>query len=146
MAFDDSVTICGNLARDPGEDLKYTPSGQAVVNFTVVKNTRRKNPDTDQWEDGDPGFYEITAWGQLAENVAESFTKGSRIMVYGELKFDTWVDKETEKNRSKVSIRANDVGASVKWATAEVVKNERQSEGPQRAAPAPKQYPDEAPF
>src|SRR5262245_14200282 len=142
MASDDTLTLIGNLTRDP--ELKYTNGGQAVVNFTVARTNRRKNPDTDEWEEGSPGFYDCTLWGQAAENLAESMTKGMRIIVYGQLQFDRWEDKDTGKNRSAVRVRANEVGASLRWTTAEVEQRER-NEAPRRQAPV-HNYADEEPF
>jgi single-strand DNA-binding protein len=118
---DTNVTVVGTATRDP--ELRFVPNGSAVANFGVAVSRRRKT-DTG-WEDGDPEFYEITAWKTLAENVAESVEKGTRVVVTGRLSYQTWEDKETGKNRSKVGITADEIGPSLRWATAEVTRTAR---------------------
>jgi single-strand DNA-binding protein len=113
------VTIVGNMTRDA--ELRFTSSGTAVASFGVVFNKRTKNGD--KWEDGDPQFFDVTCWRSLAENVAESLEKGTRVVVTGRLEYQTW-EKDGDK-RSKVQIVADEVGPSLRWATAEVSKTER---------------------
>lgn len=128
MAFDNTVTIAGNVVRDP--ELKFTPSGTALCNFGVAVNGGTKeNPTT--------SFFDITCWQQLAENVAESIPKGARVVVYGRLDQQSWEDKETNEKRSKIQITADEVAPSLRWATVEVVRNERR-DGSQASAPAEK--------
>jgi single-strand DNA-binding protein len=119
------VTLVGNVTRDP--ELKFTNGGQAVADFGVAYNTRKKTSSGD-WEDGEPQFFDITCWGQLAENVAESITKGTRCVVVGRLEQRTWETKEGDK-RSKVSIVAEEVSPSLRWATCEVSRNEKRDGG-----------------
>lgn len=128
MANDNSVFVIGNCTRDP--ELRYTPGGQAVANFGIAYNKRRRSSDG-TWEDGDPAFFDVTCWGQLAENVSESVTKGTRVVVVGRLDQRSWENNEGEK-RSKVEIVAEEVSPSLRWATAEVTRNERREGGGSR--------------
>lgn len=114
---DTSVSIVGNLTRDP--ELRFTPSGQAVVEFGIAVQNRVKNGD--EWEDGPGQFFDVTAWGTTAENFAESCPKGTRVIVIGRLQFDTWENEAGEK-RSKVKIVADHVGPELRWATADVTR------------------------
>ena len=119
MANENQVTIVGNLTRDP--ELRYTPNGAALVKFGVAVN-RRFRDDAGQWKDGETSYFDVTAWRTLAENIAESLTQGSRVVVLGRLRTNTWETAEGEK-RSKIEIEADEVGPSLRWAT---VKVERQ--------------------
>lgn len=151
MAADNTVTIVGNCTRDP--ELRFTPSGQAVANFGVAVNRRWQNRQTQEWEEA-TSFFDISCWQQLAENVAESVQKGTRVVITGRLDQRSWETQDGDK-RSKVEIVADDVAPSLRWATAEITKNERRGDGGgsgggggSRAAsndPGP-QYADEEPF
>lgn len=116
MAFDNTVTIVGNLTRDP--ELRFTPSGAPVANFGVAWNLKGRDGQEDK-----VSYFDVTCWRQLAENVSDSLTKGSRVVVYGRLDQRSWENQEGER-RSKVEIIADDVAPSLKWATAEITKNE----------------------
>ena len=155
MAIDNNVSITGNATREP--ELRFTPSGQAVANFGVAVNRRWQNRQTQEWEEA-VSFFDITAWAQLAENIAETVGKGTRVTVTGRLDQRSWETQDGDK-RSKVEIVADDVAISLRWATAEVMRNERsdsggsfsgggaparQSGGGQNNAPA--YNPDEEPF
>ncbi len=151
MAMDNSVTVTGNATREP--ELRFTPSGQAVANFGLAVNRRWQNRQTQEWEEK-VSFFDITCWAQLAENAAESVAKGTRVTVTGRLDQRSWENQEGEK-RSKVEIVADDVAVSLKWATAEVLKNERSAPGgpnqggggyQKPAAAAPAYNADEEPF
>ena len=156
MAIDNNVTITGNATREP--ELRFTPSGQAVANFGVAVNRRWQNRQTQEWEEA-VSFFDVTAWAQLAENVAESVGKGTRVTVTGRLDQRSWETQDGEK-RSKVEIVADDVAVSLRWATAEVLRNERSDggnfgggnaggggRGSGRAPDGPPAYnPDEEPF
>lgn len=120
---DTTVTVVGNLTDDP--DLRFTPAGIAVVNFGLAVNRRKK--DGDKWVDDDPHFFSVTAWRDLASNITESVEKGNRVVVTGQLSYETWEGKEGDK-RSRVKIVADEVGPSLRWATAEVTKTQRSSE------------------
>jgi len=110
-----TVTIVGNAVRDP--ELRYTASGTAVASFGIVYNKRAKN-EAGKWEDGDPQFFDVTAWRELAENVAASIEKGTRIIVVGRLEYQTW-EKDGDK-RSKVQVVAESVGPDLRWAQTQV--------------------------
>jgi single-strand DNA-binding protein len=119
MAQDNQVTIVGNLTRDP--ELRYTPNGAALVKFGVAVSRRAKDDATGQWKDVETNFFNVTAWRTLAENVAESLTQGSRVVVVGRLRTNQWETQEGEK-RSTIEIEAEEVGPSLKWATAKIEK------------------------
>lgn len=120
-----ATTIVGNMTRDP--ELRFTPTGKAVCNFGVAVGSRRKNA-AGEWEDGHTSFFDVTCWGELAENVAESLTKGTRLVVTGRLQQRSWETPEGDK-RSKVEVVADEVGPSVRWATVEVNRTERRDGG-----------------
>ena len=152
MAIDNTVTVTGNATREP--ELRFTPSGQAVASFGIAVNRRWQNRQTQEWEEA-VSFFDITCWAQLAENVAESVAKGTRVTVAGRLDQRSWETQDGEK-RSKVEIVADDVAVSLRWATAEVMKNERSgnfgggggapSTGGSPGGSTPPYNPDEEPF
>ena len=154
MAIDNTVTITGNATREP--ELRFTPSGQAVANFGVAVNRRWQNRQTQEWEES-VSFFDVTCWSTLAENVAESVAKGTRVTVAGRLDQRSWETQEGDK-RSKVEIVADDVAVSLRWATADVMRNERPDGGgggrpsgggggrPGGNAGPPPYNPDEEPF
>ena len=119
MAFDNSVTVVGNVTRDP--ELRFTPSGAAVATFGLAWNRRSQNARGEMEEQ--VSFFDVTCWRQLAENIAESLTKGTRVIVYGRLEQRSWETQDGER-RSKVEIVADDVAPSLRWATAEITRND----------------------
>ncbi|MCP5029563.1 MAG: single-stranded DNA-binding protein [Actinomycetia bacterium] len=125
MAAGNNVDLVGNVTRDP--ELRFTPSGQAVATFGLAVNRRWQNRQTQEWEEA-VSFFDIVCWAQMAENVSESVTRGTRIMVTGRLEQRSWENQEGEK-RSKVEVVADEIGPSLRWATAQVQKNERSSGG-----------------
>jgi single-strand DNA-binding protein len=125
MANENQVVIVGNLTDDP--ELRYTPAGAAVANFRVAVN-RRTRDESGQWKDGETSFFRVNAWRSLAENVAESLTRGSRVVVTGRLRSRSWETQEGE-TRSAVEIEADEIGPSLRWATAKVEKTQRSSGG-----------------
>lgn len=128
MGFDNNVTVAGNITRDP--ELRFTQTGLAVTSFGLAWNRRR------QGQEDEVSFFDITCFRQLAENVAESLQKGSRVVVYGTLQQRSWEGPEGER-RSKVEVIADDVAPSLKWASAQVTRNERRDDasgGPQRGS------------
>jgi single-strand DNA-binding protein len=146
---ENSVTLVGNLTDDP--ELRFTAQGAAVANFRIAVSKRIKDPQTNEWKDGDTSFFRINVWRQLAENVAESLTRGTRVVVTGTLKMRQWETQEGEK-RSVVEVEATEVGPSLKWATAKIEKTSRQSQGGAAAASgggdweSPTPVPEEVPF
>ena len=119
MAIGNTVNIIGNVTRDP--ELRYTPSGASVANFSVAWN-RRYERNGQQVEE--VSFFDIVCWGTLADNVSASLTKGTRVMVVGRLDQRSWETPQGEK-RSKIEITADDVAPSMRWASVEVTRNPR---------------------
>ena len=154
MANGNNVTVVGNCTRDP--ELRFTAGGQAVASFGLAVNRRWQNRQTNEWEEA-VSFFDVTCWAQLAENVAESITKGSRVIVSGRLDQRSWETQDGDK-RSKIEIVADEIGPSLTYATAQVVRNERREgfdggsggapsapRAPQNSAPAGYDM-DEEPF
>ncbi len=121
---DNTVTVVGNVTRDP--EIRFTTGGRAVASFGLAVN--RRYQQNGEWQEV-TSFFDVVAWGTLGENCAQSLTKGSRAVVYGRLEQRSWETNEGEK-RSKVEIVADEIGPSLRWATADIVRNERtQSQG-----------------
>ncbi|MBO1756293.1 single-stranded DNA-binding protein [Allobranchiibius sp. CTAmp26] len=122
MAGDTVITIIGNLTQDP--ELRFTPSGAAVANFTVASTPRQFDRQSNEWKDGETLFMRCSVWRDAAENVAESLTRGSRVLVSGRLKSRSFDTKEGEK-RTVVELDVEEVGPSLRYATAKVNKTQR---------------------
>ena len=122
MANDNSVTLTGNITRDP--ELRFTPSGQAVATFGLAVNRRWQNKQNNEWEE-QVSFFDVKCWAQMAENVSESVGRGTRVVVTGRLEQRSWETDNGEK-RSKVEVVADEIAPSLRWATAQVQKIERQ--------------------
>lgn len=153
MAIGNTVELIGNITRDP--ELRFTPSGAAVATFGLAVNRRWRNQQTNEWEE-QTSFFDIVCWREMAENVAESLTKGSRVIVTGRLDQRSWETDQGDK-RSKVEVVADEIGPSLRWATAQVTKNERREGGsgsgggynsapPAQEPPAGGYNDDEEPF
>lgn len=125
---DTPITITGNLVADP--ELRFTPKGAAVTNFRIASTPRVYNRETRQFEDGDALFMTCNCWRDMAENIAESLTKGMRVIVTGNLKQRSYQTKEGEQ-RTVYEIDVHDVGPSLKYATAQVNRADRQGNGQQ---------------
>ncbi|HEU4528977.1 MAG TPA: single-stranded DNA-binding protein [Actinomycetota bacterium] len=123
MASDNQIIIVGNLTDDP--ELRYTPNGAAVVKFRVAVNRRYKD-EAGNWKDGDTSYFTVNGWRTLAENVAESLTRGTRVLVAGRLQMRSWETQEGDK-RTVVEIEADEIGPSLRWATAKVERQSRSS-------------------
>ncbi len=121
MAFDNNVVIVGNVTRDP--ELRFIPSGTPVTSFGLAWNQR-----SSQGGEEKAHYFDVTCWRELAENVAESISRGSRVVVYGRLDYRSWENENGEK-RSAVQIVADEVAPSIRWATAEVTKIDRRADG-----------------
>jgi single-strand DNA-binding protein len=117
MAGETLITVVGNLTDDP--ELRFTPSGAAVANFTVASTPRNFNKQTNEWEDGEAMFLRCSIWRQAAENVAESLQRGMRVVVQGRLKARSYETREGEK-RTVFEIDVEEIGPSLKFATAKV--------------------------
>jgi single-strand DNA-binding protein len=124
MASDNCVTLVGNITDDP--ELRFTPSGLPVANFTVAVN--RRVPKDGGWEDKLEGFFRCSCWRDMAENVAESLQKGARVVVVGRLQQRSWEDQEGNK-RSTVEVQVDEVGPSLRWATARPERSQRSGGG-----------------
>src|SRR5205823_2858106 len=122
MAGETTITVVGNLTADP--ELRFTPSGAAVANFTVASTPRMFDRQTNEWKDGEALFLRCNIWREAAENVAESLTRGSRVIVSGRLKQRSFETREGEK-RTVVELEVDEVGPSLKYATAKVNKTTR---------------------
>ena len=122
-AGDTQITLIGNLTNDP--ELRFTPSGAAVAKFTVASTPRYMDRQTNEWKDGDTLFLQCQIWRQAAENVAESLTRGMRVIVSGRLKQRSYETKEGEK-RTVFEVEVDEVGPSLRNATARVTKTTRQ--------------------
>jgi single-strand DNA-binding protein len=122
MAGDTIITVVGNLTADP--ELRFTPSGAAVANFTVASTPRQLDKQTNEWKDGEALFLRCNIWRQAAENVAESLTRGARVVVTGRLKQRSYETKEGEK-RTVFELEVDEIGPSLRYATAKVNKASR---------------------
>ncbi|MGJ9411948.1 single-stranded DNA-binding protein [Aeromicrobium sp. CF4.19] len=122
MAGETPITVIGNLTDDP--ELKFTPSGAAVANFTVASTPRTFDKQTNEWKDGDAMFFRCAAWRQMAENVAESLQKGHRVIVQGNLRIRNFERQDGSRGTS-VEINVDEVGPSLKWATSKTTKASR---------------------
>jgi single-strand DNA-binding protein len=115
------VSITGNVTRDP--QLRFTPSGQANATFGLAVNRRWQNRQGSEWEET-TSFFDIVAWGSLAENATQSLTKGTRVVIDGRLDQHSWETTEGDR-RSKIEITAEEIAASLRWAIATVTKTDR---------------------
>ena len=127
MAGDTVITIIGNLTGDP--ELRFTPSGAAVANFTVASTPRQFDRQANEWKDGETLFMRCSIWREAAENVAESLTRGTRVVVQGRLVSRSWEDKETGQKRSVMEMQVDEIGPSLRYATAKVNKTQRSGGG-----------------
>jgi single-strand DNA-binding protein len=126
MAGETPLTVIGNLTDDP--ELRFTPSGAAVANFTVASTPRTFNKQTNAWDDGETLFLRCSIWRQAAENVAESLTRGTRVIVSGRLKARSYETREGEK-RTVMELEVDEIGPSLTWATAKVTRASRSGGG-----------------
>jgi single-strand DNA-binding protein len=126
VAGDTTITVVGNLTADP--ELRFTPAGAAVANFTVASTPRMFDRQTNEWKDGEALFLRCSIWREAAENVAESLTRGSRVIVTGRLKQRSFETREGEK-RTVVEVEVEEIGPSLKYATAKVNKASRSGGG-----------------
>jgi single-strand DNA-binding protein len=122
MAGDTVITVVGNLTADP--ELRFTPSGAAVANFTVASTPRSFDRQSNEWKDGDTLFMRCSVWREAAENVAESLTKGTRVIVQGRLVQRSYETREGEK-RTVVELQVDEVGPSLRYASAKLTRTQR---------------------
>jgi single-strand DNA-binding protein len=126
MAGDTVITVIGNITGDP--ELRFTPSGAAVANFTVASTPRQFDRQSNEWKDGETLFMRCSVWRDAAENVAESLQRGTRVIVSGRLKSRSYDTKEGEK-RTVMEMEVDEVGPSLRYATAKVNKTQRGTGG-----------------
>jgi single-strand DNA-binding protein len=131
MSGDTVITVVGNLTDDP--ELRFTPSGAAVAKFRIASTPRIFDKASNEWKDGEPLFLACNIWRQAAENVAESLTRGARVIVTGRLKQRSYETREGEK-RTVIELEVDEIGPSLKYATAKVQKMSRSSTGGSSAA------------
>jgi single-strand DNA-binding protein len=122
MAGDTVITVIGNITGDP--ELRFTPSGAAVANFTVASTPRQFDRQSNEWKDGETLFMRCSVWRDAAENVAESLQRGTRVIVSGRLKSRSYETKEGEK-RTVIEMEVDEVGPSLRYATAKVNRTQR---------------------
>lgn len=127
-----TLTITGNLAADP--ELRFTPTGAPVANFTVISTPRRYDRASNEWSDGEPISIRCNLWRQPAENVAESLTRGSRVIVTGRLRSRQWETRE-DVRRTSLELEVDDIGASLKFATVAITKATRSGGNGSDSAP-----------
>ncbi len=150
MSNGNTVTLVGNVTRDP--ELRFTPTGQPTATFGLAVNRRWQNRQTQEWEEA-TSFFDVVCWREMAENSAESLQRGSRVIVTGRLEQRTWENNGEKK--SKIEIVADEIGPSLRWASAQVRKNERKGgsdggytrdvEGPEDMSPVGDGF-EEEPF
>jgi single-strand DNA-binding protein len=126
MAGETTITVIGNLTDDP--ELRFTPSGAAVAKFRIASTPRTLDRASGEWKDGEPLFLACSVWRQAAENVAESLQRGSRVIVSGRLRQRSYETKEGEK-RTVYELEVDEIGPSLRYATAKVQKMSRSSGG-----------------
>ena len=128
MAGETTITVIGNLTNDP--ELRFTPSGSAVANFTIASTPRTFDRQSNEWKDGETLFLRASVWREAAENVAESLTKGMRVIVTGRLKCRSYETKEGEK-RTVIELEVDEIGPSLRYANAKVNRTQRSGGGGQ---------------
>ncbi|MCU1633088.1 MAG: single-stranded DNA-binding protein [Micrococcaceae bacterium] len=126
MAGETVITVIGNLTNDP--ELRFTPSGSAVANFTIASTPRTFDRQTNDWKDGETLFLRASVWREAAENVAETLTKGTRVVAQGRLKSRSYDTKEGEK-RTVMELEVDEIGPSLRYASAKVSRTQRSGGG-----------------
>jgi single-strand DNA-binding protein len=127
VAGETIITVVGNLAGDP--ELRFTPSGAAVANFTVASTPRTFDRQSQEWKDGETLWLRCNVWREQAENAAESLTKGMRVIVTGRLGQRSWDDPKTGEKRTAVELQVDEVAPSLRYAQATVRRTQRNSSG-----------------
>lgn len=138
MAGDTTITVVGNLTADP--ELRFTPSGAAVASFTIASTPRSYDKNSNEWKDGESLFLRCSVWRQAAENVSESLTRGMRVVAQGYLKQRSYETREGEK-RTVIELDVQEIGPSLKNATAKVNRTQRGSDSSGGASSAPADDP-----
>ncbi|MCV7089453.1 single-stranded DNA-binding protein [Mycobacterium interjectum] len=139
MTGDTTITVVGNLTADP--ELRFTASGAAVANFTVASTPRIYDRQAGEWKDGEALFLRCSIWREAAENVAESLTRGARVIVTGRLKQRSFEPREGGGKRTVLEVDADEVGASLRYAIAKVNKASRAASVPAQTSSGPRDDP-----
>jgi single-strand DNA-binding protein len=126
MAGETTITVVGNLTNDP--ELRFTPSGSAVANFTIASTPRTFDRQSNEWKDGETLFLRASVWREAAENVAETLTKGTRVVAQGRLKSRSYETKEGEK-RTVMELEVDEIGPSLRYASAKISRTQRSGAG-----------------
>lgn len=127
MAGETVITVIGNLTSDP--ELRFTSSGVSVASFRVASTPRNFNRASGQWEEGTTLFMHCEAWQEMAENINETLRKGMRVIVSGRLVQESWTDKSSGESRSRLKLRVDEIGPSLRYAQASVTRNNRGNSG-----------------
>ncbi|MDQ5861108.1 MAG: single-stranded DNA-binding protein [Actinomycetota bacterium] len=130
MSGETTITLIGNLTNDP--ELRFTPSGSAVANFTIASTPRTFDRQSNEWKDGETLFLRSAVWRETAENVAESLTKGMRVIASGVLKQRSYEDKKTQEKRTVIEFEIDEIGPSLKYANAKVNRTQRSNKQPEQ--------------
>jgi single-strand DNA-binding protein len=138
MAGETVITVVGNLTDDP--ELRFTPAGAALAKFTVASTPRTYDKTTNTWRDGTGMFLRCTAWRELADHATESLTKGTRVIVSGRLRQHNWQNDQGE-NRSMLTVEVDEIGPSLRFATAKVTKTQRNGTATPTEDPWPSSTP-----
>lgn len=133
MSGETVITVVGNLTSDP--EVRYTQAGVAVANFTIASTPKQFDKQTNEWKDGDALFLRASAWRELAENVAASLTKGTRVIASGFLEQKSYENKEGEK-RTSMELRIDEIGPSLRWSVATVTRASAGKSTPAVGSPA----------
>jgi single-strand DNA-binding protein len=129
MSTGNTITLIGNITKDP--ELRFTPTGQATSTFGLAVNRRWQNRQSHEWEEA-TSYFDVVCWRELAENASASLPKGTRVIVTGRLEQRSW--EQNGEKKYKVEIIADELGPSLRWASAQVTKNEREVSGGYGAA------------
>lgn len=127
MAGETTITVIGNLTSDP--ELRFTPSGSAVANFSIASTPRTFDKNSNEWVDGETLFLRASIWREAAENVAETLTKGMRVIASGRLKSRSYEDKKTQEKRTVIELEVDEIGPSLRYANAKVNRTQRSGNG-----------------
>lgn len=139
MANDTTITVIGNLTSDP--ELRFTPSGSAVANFTIASTPRTFDRNSNEWKDGETLFLRSSIWREAAENTAESLQKGMRVIAQGRLKSRSYEDKTTSEKKTVIEFEVDEIGPSLQYAKAQVTRTQRNNNQPaQTQQPAANQW------
>lgn len=142
MAGETVITVIGNLTADP--ELRFTPSGSAVANFTIASTPKTFDKQTNEFKDGEALFLRASVWREQAENVAETLTKGMRVIAQGRLRSRSYDTKEGER-RTVMELEVDEIGPSLRFASAKVVRTQRSGGGNRQAAPQQSSPPQSQP-